>query len=171
MDDKKLENIVGALALALSDGLLRAASGDAPATVSAAALTLIGHAPGITIHELSKGLSLSHPGAVRLVDRMAAEGLVTRQKSDQDRRAVTLYLTDRGTMIERRILASRQGTLHAALGALTPEERQLYATLTQKILTTLVTDGEHAMTICRLCDSVACHDCPVEGELIARAQG
>lgn len=171
MDSAKIENIVGALVLALSDGLLRAAQTEAPANISAAGLTLIGHAPGITIHELSRGLGLSHPGAVRLVDRMVADRLVERQRSETDGRAVTLHLTNTGKSVEGRILSSRQNILGDALAALSEEDLQSFGQLSERLLTTMVRDGDHAMTICRMCDGLACRDCPVETELIARSTG
>lgn len=57
------------MALALSDAVRVETRGQAPANISAAGIILIGHAPGLSIQELSIGLELSHPGAVRLVDQ------------------------------------------------------------------------------------------------------
>ena len=65
MSNYKAENVVGAMALMLSDALLTASQKEAAANISAAAITLIGHVPGLSIDELSQGLNLSHPGAVR----------------------------------------------------------------------------------------------------------
>ena len=84
MKHYKAENIIGALALTLSDVMFKATRNEAPSNISAAGLTLIGRVPGISIHELSSGIGLSHPGTVRLVDRMVADDLVERERSETD---------------------------------------------------------------------------------------
>ncbi|RYF54490.1 MAG: MarR family transcriptional regulator, partial [Comamonadaceae bacterium] len=86
MTDEKLVNLFGALALAVADDLLAEAQKQAPEPgPAAAAVSLLRHEPGMSIDQLRRGLSLSHPGAVRLVDRLAGDGLVERQISTRDR--------------------------------------------------------------------------------------
>ena len=167
----KAENIVGAMALTLSDILLKGARHEVPASISAAGLTLIGHVPGISIQELSKGLSLSHPGSVRLVDRMVEGGLVERGRSETDARTVALSLTAEGKRREQMVLASRRDVLESALSSLSYEEQQALALISQKLITAILKDEEHALKICRLCDSEACPDCPVDAELGRRSLG
>ncbi len=169
MNCYRSENIVGTLALTLSDILLQVSQAEAPSNITAAGLTLIGHVPGLSIHDLSRGLSLSHPGTVRLVDRMAADGLVTRTRSDSDGRAVALVLTPMGEARERAVLASRQAALSQALACLTTEEHTALAQISEKIITSLLRDESHALQMCRLCNSKACVDCPVEAELDRQA--
>ncbi|WP_207480936.1 MarR family winged helix-turn-helix transcriptional regulator [Arenibaculum pallidiluteum] len=169
MRDPRIENIAGALSLAIADELLRAAESRAPeAGSAAAALTLLGHVPGLPIERLRRALGLSHPGAVRLVDRLQADGLVARQPSERDRRAVALVLTPEGEKACAAILAARQGTLARALAALSPEERAVFGRLAEKMLRAALQSEEHAYTVCRLCDPGACTDCPVDAELEAR---
>lgn len=50
----------------------------------------------VTVGELAERLRLRHHSAVGLVDRMAAEKLVTRAPSGTDRRRVLIRLTSRG---------------------------------------------------------------------------
>jgi len=169
MSGPKIENVAGALALALSDELLRAAQDQAPeAGSAAAALALLGHAPGLPIETLRRALGLSHPGAVRLVDRLQADGLVARGVSERDRRAVALVLTPKGQETCTAILAARQGTLSRALAALSEEEREVFGRLAEKMLRAALRGEDHAYAVCRLCDPAACTDCPVEAELDAR---
>ena len=165
MDRNKAENIVGAMALTLSDVLLKATNGEAPANISAAGITLVGHVPGISIQELSHGLRLSHPGTVRLVDRMEAEGFVVRARSDTDRRVVELKLTRKGREREQAILASRRNALGNALSSLSSKDFEAFAQISEKLIPAILTDEEHALKICRLCDSSACTGCPVDAEL------
>lgn len=160
------ENVVGAFALSLSDALLKATQLKSPKSISAAGLTLIGHVPDITIYELSFGLGLSHPGTVRLVDRMAADGLVTRKRSTTDGRAITLSLTDAGKTVEERILLSRREVLHDALSSLSSTELETFSTISAKLIAEMLTDEETALKICRLCDIDQCNNCPVDDELL-----
>ncbi|WP_407527251.1 MarR family winged helix-turn-helix transcriptional regulator [Methylobacterium oryzisoli] len=167
--DARRENVIGALALALADAMLREAQAQAPeAGPAAAALALLGHEPGLPIERLRRSLGLSHPGAVRLVDRLADDGLVVREPSRLDRRAVALRLTPAGEATCRAIITSRDGAITRALTTLTMQERQTFGDLAEKLLRGFVADLDHAYAICRLCDYEACTDCPVEGELSRR---
>jgi len=165
MNHYKAENIIGALVLTLSDVIHNETQIKAPKNISAAGLTLVGHIPGISIHELSKGLGMSHPGTVRLVDRMVADGLVTRERSQTDGRAVALSLTPAGKEREQMILSSRRIALGKVMSVLTSDEHEALAQISEKLITAIVTDGEYALRVCRLCDSNACNGCPLEAEL------
>jgi DNA-binding MarR family transcriptional regulator len=166
MENAKTENVVGALVLALSDAMLRDTQGQAPEPgPAAAAITLLGHEPGMPIERLRRALRLSHPGAVRLVDRLVADGLVARHPSTSDRRAVALHLTDAGERSSAAILGARQERLARALDTLDAPERETFGRLTEKLLGGLIQDLDHAYSVCRLCDSAACTDCPVDGAL------
>ncbi|TGP21592.1 MULTISPECIES: MarR family transcriptional regulator [unclassified Mesorhizobium] len=165
MTDSKIENVIGALALAFADTLQRDAQAEAPeAGPAAAAVTLIGHVPGLSIERLRRALSLSHSGAVRLVDRLVAEGLAARFAAP-DHRAVALRLTPLGETTCNAILSARQSGLASALAVLDPQELQEFGKLAAKVLRGLVGNEDQAYRICRLCNYIACLDCPVEAEL------
>src|SRR5688500_3086585 len=89
-------NLVGALALALSDGL-----GDVLARSSglrvpdAAVLNVVGQFPGGTIESVRAVLAITHGGVVRIVDRLAAAGLIERRPGP-DARSLALHLTAAG---------------------------------------------------------------------------
>jgi len=163
-------NVIGALALALADDIIRSTERNAPEIgPAAAALTLIGHEPGLSINELRAGVGLSHPGAVRLVDRMVEAGMVARLPAKHDRRAVALTLTPGGQAACDAIMAGRNGALVKGLAALDKDERHTLGLLASKMLRTILRDENHAYQICRLCDFGRCEDCPVDSELEARA--
>ena len=83
-------NLLGALTRALSDRIESQMKKQFKRTgESAAAVIFIGYTPGISVEALRQVLSLSHPGTVRLVDRLAEDGLVERRKT-KDGRAVAL---------------------------------------------------------------------------------
>lgn len=166
MNDMKIENVLGALALALADNLLQSADAQAPEPgVAAAALALLGHAPGMSIEQLRRALRLSHPGTVRLVDRLVAREVVERRASQHDRRAVALYLTPTGEGGCTAILDARQAHTAQMLTVLDATERETLGRLCEKLLRGLVRDEDHALSVCRLCDPAVCTGCPIEAGL------
>jgi DNA-binding MarR family transcriptional regulator len=170
MTKERTANIVGALALAIADSVLREAEAKAPeAGPAAAAISLLAHEPGMSVDRLRRALGLSHPGAVRLVDRLEKEGVVIRKASEHDGRAVALHLTEAGRKTCAKIRAARRGSLGRMLDALSADERATLSNLTEKMLKALIENVDHAYSVCRLCDEVACVDCPVEDALSARA--
>lgn len=172
MADPRTENIVGALALALVDTLQREVQAQAPEPgPAAAAIALIGHVPGLSIERLRKALALSHPGTVRLVDRLVEDGVVFRAPSETDRRTVALRLTPRGDAADAAILRARRSSLSAALDVLSPEEATTLCGLAEKMLRGLISHEDHAYRTCRLCEYRVCERCPVEAELLARSDG
>lgn len=166
MSNGRTENIVGALALALADTLLAGTAGEAPEPGhAAAAIALLRHEPGLPIERLRHALSLSHPGTVRLVDRLVAVGLIERRPGIQDRRSVALHLTREGERSCTRILAARHDRLARALAPLSPDERATFVHLAAKLLAGFVETERQADAVCRLCDTASCADCPVETAL------
>lgn len=159
-------NIVGALALALSDAINAAAEQSVPERgPAAAALVIIAHVPGLGVEEVRTAVGLSHPGAVRLIDRLQHHGLVERAANPDDARRVALRLTAAGTAMAAKIGAGRMAAMRRALAALDPAETATLASLADKMLRALVANEADALQICRLCDDRVCRDCPVETSL------
>src|SRR3546814_8242205 len=93
MDGPRYRNIFGAFALMISDDIVRATSSRAPeAGPAASALALLAYEPGLSIRTLAIGVGLSHAGTVRLVDRLATEGLIERRGKAPDRAHRHFYL-------------------------------------------------------------------------------
>lgn len=65
----------------------------------------------ITIGELAERLQIHHHSAVGLVDRLAAQGLVTRQPGTTDRRQVFIRLSERGLALLERLSATHRDEL------------------------------------------------------------
>jgi DNA-binding MarR family transcriptional regulator len=168
MTETKVANVVGALSLALADNLLGAAQNHGPRSAPAAAIALVRHVPGMTIEQLRHALGLSHPGAVRLVDRLVEESLVYRDRSDHDGRAVALRVTPRGETMVQHLLEARQNALTRALAGLSVADRQVLGHLAETMLRGMLQGVDHAFAVCRLCDPAICHDCPVDDEIGVR---
>ncbi|EWY38277.1 hypothetical protein N825_13800 [Skermanella stibiiresistens SB22] len=170
MTQNRTANIVGALALAITDALLREAQAAAPEPgPAAAAISLLAHDPGMSIDRLRRALGLSHPGAVRLVDRLVADGVVIREASEHDRRAVALKLTEAGRRACATIRAARLDSLERLLDRLDADERATFGALTEKLLRGIVENVDHAYSVCRLCDEAVCGNCPVDELLDSQA--
>jgi DNA-binding MarR family transcriptional regulator len=157
-------NLLGAFVLAARDELQGATERAAAHTASGpSALTALATWPGLTIDALRKTLDLSQPGTVRLVDRLAADGLVSRQPG-HDGRTRSLFLTDRGREVAHDVLEAREATMAAICAPLDPAELEQLAVLLERLLEHLPVDRDHAHLLCRLCDHGACADpyCPID---------
>lgn len=169
MRHSRTENIVGALVLALTDDIVRASSAAAPEVGPAAsAIALLGHEPGLSIAELSIGVGLTHPGTVRLVDRLVADGMIERRADENDGRIRSLHLTANGERACKAILAARGKVVEKAIRTLAPDDLHLLERLSEQMLKGLLTDENHALRVCRLCDYSACERCPVDQEITSR---
>nr|WP_261399120.1 MarR family transcriptional regulator [Leisingera daeponensis] len=94
-----------------------------------AALCALGHQPGLSNDALSRLLDLTHTGTVRLVDRLAEDGLVRRQAAEHDRHSVALFLTEAGQAARENILRERLAALEAVTGGLSDDEQKDLARL------------------------------------------
>jgi MarR family transcriptional regulator, negative regulator of the multidrug operon emrRAB len=154
-------NLLGALAMGLAQEVETAAARRSKrGGLAPAGLCVIGHYPRLSIDDLRRVLGLSHPGAVRLVDRLTWDGLVKRRPA-ADGRAVALVLTRKGERQVDTILAERRRSLAFAVEGLTARERARLDTLLEKLLRALPRDLHHALSICRYCEVAVCERCPV----------
>ena len=160
----RLENLVGALGLAVTDAMENSFEGACELSDSApAALILIRFNPDTRIEALARYLGLSHSGTVRLVDRLVREGWVLREPCE-DLRAVVLVLTEAGEKMTDQLVANRAKSLGHALKDFSAEERVVLEKLVSRMLINLTPDKAAADHVCRLCDSGVCEKggCPLD---------
>lgn len=159
----RLINLFGALALGVADRVRWAALKETKlGGETAAALVVIGHAPGLSIDQLRQVLRLSHPGTVRLVERLTSAGLVVRSKAPHDRRTAAVCLTEAGQRQQDTLLQRRHAALTTILRAIEPEDRIVVERALETMLETLPDDAASALTVCRFCDVEQCSDCPMD---------
>ena len=157
-------NLLGVVGLAVADRIGDAArdilrhGGETPA-----ALVVIGYGSGPSNDQLRRILGLSHPGTVRLVDRLVADGLVERREG-RDRRAIALYLSERGMTLREELLKGRLAAMRSLLAPLTDTEQEVFAALLHKMLSSMETTETERRTLCRLCDSRVCTNCPIPAD-------
>lgn len=159
----RLANLLGALATGISDRIrLAAAEQTSLGGEAAAALIVIGHMAGPSIDQLGRVLKLSHPGTVRVVDRLVAAGLAERKSALSDRRALALHLTPAGETERAAVLEGRRAAICAVLDHVAPEDYPVLEQLVEKMLVSLPCDATSAMSVCRFCDQHACSSCPMD---------
>jgi DNA-binding MarR family transcriptional regulator len=172
--DDRTANLLGALALTLADradAAVRDGAGVA-GNDAAALVTLRNYAEGKPLELLRKALALSHPGVVRLADRLESRGLVERRRSDSDGRSVALHLTAAGRGAADEALTARGEAIAAALDVLDATERRALESMLERMLCAETTDSVASLVICRMCDPDVCghpQGCPVTQAAIALA--
>jgi MarR family transcriptional regulator, negative regulator of the multidrug operon emrRAB len=167
MEDRG-QNLLGAFVVEVAGRIRReteAAIGHTGAT--AAALVTIAQFPGRTVEELRRAIGLSHPAAVRVVDRLE-EGRLVKRSSMGRGPAVALTATAAGRRKARQILDIRHRILADALPALSGEEQRVLTGVLERALDHLA-DGPDPV-ICRMCDTGRCRrgECPVMERQAAR---
>lgn len=104
-DSGRTANLLGAAALAVTDGTLAVAPSAAGTSVSgSAALVTLLDAPTLSVTDLGRRIGLSQPAAARMVDSLEAAGLVLRPSAG---RSVALRLIGDGTRAAEGVLRSR----------------------------------------------------------------
>jgi DNA-binding MarR family transcriptional regulator len=161
----RLAQLLGATALAATDRLRAAVEGglDHGGSFPAALVHLQAY-PGESVEGLRRVLAVSQPAAVRVVDRLAGEGLVERRPGP-DRRTLALHLTVAGEQAATSLLARRSESLRSLLEALDPGERAALEPLLERLVAALADDRPGALRVCRLCDRRACTSepgCPLD---------
>ncbi len=113
-------------------------------------------------------IDLTHPGTVRLVDRLVELAWVKRRAGHG--RTVRLRITASGRRVHNRLLAARDDAVDGLMRTLDPGVVQRLAEMVAPALSaaTSATDTlRHLRHLCRLCQRRACTPCPVSAGLRA----
>ncbi|MGA7862318.1 MAG: MarR family transcriptional regulator [Thermoplasmata archaeon] len=86
------------------------------------ALHLVSSLRSASLSTVARHLSVSAPTVCANVDQLEAAGLVTRHRSDRDRRAVELALTSKGRKVETRIWGRIGRLMNEAAEGLPPND-------------------------------------------------
>lgn len=156
----RLSQLLGALSLSATDRFRDRVEGSlGRAGAHAAALVHLDAYPGGSIEQLGRALGVSQPGAVKMVDRLQADGLLER-RAGPDARTLALHLTVSGRAAARRVLAERGDELDHLLEVLDDGERTSLLPLLEKLVAGLADDRPGALTVCRMCDRDTCCGAP-----------
>lgn len=97
-------------------------------------LSIIAMGRAATAADLSRQMHIDTGATTRMLDRLAAKGLLTRERSNTDRRLVRLNLTDAGHAAARAVPSVVSGSMNAHLAGFSVEDfAQLKRLLTQMI--------------------------------------
>jgi DNA-binding MarR family transcriptional regulator len=161
-DSAPCANVLGAVALvvtdqsaaALAEGA-RTAGTDLSASAASALSALAEFLDRPTLDQLRQVLGLTPSGVVRLVDRLAMAGLVTRGPGS-DGRSRAVMLTERGQLAAGRLRSARLASLQGMLTGLSAAEQQTLHRLLGRVMGTIVEQKSGGPWICRQCDFAAC---------------
>ena len=92
------------------------------------------HGECTTLVALARDLQADPGATTRVLDRLAAKGLVQRERSTADRRVVRLALTDAGRRVAETVPPVLAEVLNAHLAGFTEDEWQLLIQLLQRLL-------------------------------------
>ena len=163
---ERLTNLVGAFALAVADRVAAATEAACGAGGAAAAVLVHLHRhPETSVSDLAAVVGVGGSGGVRLVDRLAAQGLVTRAPSPTDRRTVLLRLTGAGAETARLVLDAREEAVRRTVEALDADRRTALEQLLPDLVTAQPSSWTEVLRTCRLCDVAACRQgpgCPLD---------
>jgi DNA-binding MarR family transcriptional regulator len=143
------------MALTVADRMAAAAEEAAGETgaIPAALVSLDEWAGGRPIEVLAGALGVTHSRAVRVIDRLEADGLARRRREG---RTALVELTAAGRRRAERISKARAAVLERALGGLDAGEREQIGALAARVLANLAETHVAARRVCRLCDVTAC---------------
>ena len=85
---------------------------------------LLAHDGQMTQRELQEASCITSASLSEVIAKLEAEGLVERERSETDRRQLTVTLTESGTQRARDVLATRKRFERVAFDCLEPEERE-----------------------------------------------
>jgi len=153
---RRLSQLLGVLAL---DAAGRFQDSIGSSGTDAGALVHLHAYPGDSIEQLRAVLGVSQPGTVKVVDRLAAGGLLER-RAGRDGRTRALHLTSAGRETVDRILLGRASALEQVLEVLDVDERARLEPLLEKLVSGLAHDRPGALTVCRMCDREVCCEAP-----------
>ncbi|MFC5530818.1 MarR family winged helix-turn-helix transcriptional regulator [Cohnella yongneupensis] len=104
--------------------LLKAANQHNITPVQLVVLGKLAEHPNMRLSDLSDRMSLGNSTTSGIIDRMVKAGFVSRERTESDRRAITLNLTDKGVELRKATEATRMTLLHPLLQLSEPDQRE-----------------------------------------------
>ena len=92
---------------------------------------------GLTQSAMHKQIGIEQPTAVRTLDRMERDGLIVREQSPNDRRALLITLTDKGKSYQKIISECARVLNEVALQDFSAQDRAFFNQLIERVNTNL----------------------------------
>jgi DNA-binding MarR family transcriptional regulator len=123
------------------------------------ALTFVAGHRDCSVGALAEGLGVTHPAAVKAVDRLARKRLMTRGVSANDHRQAVLCATPEGRQLVNEIRQQRTQRLARVLDQMAPDERLALIRGLEKFVTTALMDESALHGLCQSCQTLMPTDC------------
>jgi len=114
-------------------------------------LKLVARTNARRIGDVADFLAVSNAAASKAVDRLVRRGLLRRNESPSDRRAVELSLTPEGRTVLAQYEAATNQVLKEVFGSLPTDQLQATADFLDQLSTRMVRDGHTREGICLRC--------------------
>jgi DNA-binding MarR family transcriptional regulator len=123
------------------------------------ALTHVAERRQSSVGAIAEALGVTHPAAVKLVDKLTRKGLVTRGVAPQDHRQSSIAITVEGRELVNRIRRERSQRLESVLDRMMPEERQALIQGLQAFVTSALRDDGALDALCVSCQALLPTNC------------
>ena len=114
-------------------------------------LAYLFHHGGTSVGDLAQGLGITHPAAVKLIDRLVKKNLAIRLPSPLDRRVSQIELTTVGRELVQMVLSKRTALLTRVIGKLQPDELESLLRGLEAALGAALEDSDSAQLVCLRC--------------------
>ena len=99
------------------------------------ALVMVDTKGPLNLAAVAAGLDVNPSNASRICDRLIRAGLLDRQESPDDRRNITLSLTDAGRRLVNKVIKHRRTAITRVLRDMDPDDRELLTTVLDRFAT------------------------------------
>lgn len=123
------------------------------------ALTHVAVARRCSVGMLAEALGVTHPAAVKLADKLARKGLLTRGVDPVDHRQTTLEATPEGIRLVSRVREERAHRLEQVLDRMTADERQALIQGLQGFVTAATRNEGALDQLCVSCQTLLPTEC------------
>lgn len=123
------------------------------------ALTHVAERGKSSVGSIAEGLGVTHPAAVKLVDKLQRKELVTRGIAAGDHRLSEIGITLEGRRLVNAIRQARTQRLERVLNEMTATERQALIQGLQGFITAALRDEGALDQLCQSCQALQPTDC------------
>jgi DNA-binding MarR family transcriptional regulator len=116
-----------------------------------------------SIRELAEGLGVSHPAAVKLVERLHRKELITRTERDPDHRVVHLQLSEAGVDCVNHVREQRTEVLETIVRRMSSGDQDGFASGLRSFMAAALQDDNTAEAVCLHCGTEHVEQCLVHG--------
>jgi len=163
--DKMCQQFVNLIEKVLiAEALKGAADGESLSRAQYDGLRYVHLHPDCCIKDLAHGLSVSHPAAVKLVERLAARDFIAREVRDEDRRVVRLRSTTGGAKIVNLVRTRRASAFEQIANAMESSQVEALARCIDDFIRSALRSGVVGRKVCLQCGVEHRDKCTVYSE-------